>query len=159
MPTGDFEFIVSGEELLRVANDGTGTMGSVWLGMFAGGVTQIGVGIVGDYLNGSHQAGHGIVIVSQIGNATTYPFGYPARSLVLGQYNTFQFRIRRVGSAVFVAYKVAADTTWTEAAISSAFPAAALTAPVITIGAGDSGGTTANSRFKAKLDFVTLTGN
>ena len=91
MPTGDIGFIVSGEELRRVANDGTGTMGAVYLAMFAGAITQLGTGIVGDYLNGSHQIGHGVVIAYQIGNATTYPLGYRARSLVLGLYNTFQF--------------------------------------------------------------------
>ena len=119
-------------------------------------MTQLGIGIVGDVLNNSGTAGHAVVVVYQIGNATTYPLGYPAQSLSIGQYDAFQFRVRRLGGTVDVAYRIGAEPVWTVTTLPATFPAANLTAPIITIGTGDAGHTTSNSAFKAKLDYVTI---
>lgn len=153
---GDFELIVSGEEIERISRDRSKPISSVYLSMAAGGTSQIAIFIIGDVLNNQGLPGHGPVIFYQIGTVASYPMGYPSRNLAIGQYYAFQFRVRRVGNIAYLAYRISLDETWTEVTLPTEFPAANLSAPTITIGSGDGGGTGVNSSFKAKLDFVSI---
>ena len=154
--TGDFEVILSGEELERTSRDGTRTLGVMSLRL-SGGTQELGIYVVGDAKNNSGTPGHTIIGYYQNAGATGYIVN---KELTIGQYYAMQFRIRRASGKSFLAYRLEGDATWTEAAAPSNFAnTEVFTAPRVSVVVGDGRGTTVNSIFRAKLDFMSIQAN
>jgi len=151
---GDFEMVISAQELERISRDGTRPLSNVQL-VLRDGSYQLGIFVNGDARNNTGAAGHVIYMYSLTPSGQDF---VGTRELTVGQYNAYQLRIRRVGTQSYLAYKLDGDTNWTEVAVRQSMPASLAYTPRIWIASGDGGGTRANSSFKAKLDFVTIVG-
>jgi len=152
--TGDFEMVISAQELERISRDGTRPLSNIQL-VLRDGNYQLGIYVNGDARNNTGAAGHVIYMYSLT------PTGQDVvgtRELTVGQYNAYQLRIRRVGTLSYLAYKLDGDINWTEVAVRQSMPANLAYTPRIWIASGDGGGTRVNSSFKARLDFVSING-
>ena len=150
--TGDFEMVLSGEEIERLSRDARPPFSLIDLRL-TGTNLEAGIYIQGNTVGNTGTSSHSIFSFYRTGNNVVY---FPARVLVLGQYYAFQFRIRRVGGVMYVGHKLPSDATWTESATPGTFAASGLTAPAISLGSGDAGFTTVNSSLKARLDWFSI---
>lgn len=150
---GDFEVILSAEEVERLSRDSTRALSNVQL-LLTGTAAELGIYIVGDVTSNQGAVGHQIITYYRVGSSVTYP---SIRNLAVGQYYAFQFRIRRASGVSYLAYKIAQDAAWTELTVPTSFPANANLSPSIVVASGDGGGTRINSSFKVRLDAITIT--
>ena len=149
---GDFEMVISAEEIERLSRDRTRPLSDLQL-LLTGTSTELGIFVIGDATNNQGNPGHRIVAYYRDGNSVVYPL---IKDLTIGQYSAFQFKIRRVKGIAYLAYKIAPDTTWTEAAVPASFPSNAVFIPSIVVASGDGGGTGTNSSYKLKIDSVAI---
>lgn len=149
---GDFEVILSAEEVERLSRDSTRPLSAVSL-LLTGSAAELGIYIIGDVTSNQGTVGHQIITYYRVGSTVTYP---STRNLPVNQYYAFQFRIRRVNGVSSLAYKIAQDTAWTELTVPTSFPSTVALIPSILVASGDGGRTQANSSFKVKFDTVTI---
>lgn len=149
---GDFEVILSAEELGRTSRDQTQPLSTIQL-LMTGSNEELGIYVVGDVISNQGISGHQIITYFRNGNSVTYP---SIRNLAAGQYYAMQFRIRRSVGISYLAYKLADDQIWTEAIVPSSFPPTAVFTPSIVVASGDGGSTRTNSSLRARFDFVSI---
>lgn len=150
--TGDFELILSAEEINRTSRSGYNVLSNIQL-LMTGTSAELGIYIIGDNINNQGIRGHQIYAYYRNGNSVVSTM---TRNLTVGQYYAFQFRIRRSAGLSYLAYKLSGDATWTETAVPASFLANAVSVPSIVIASGDGGNTRVNSSFQARFDSVTI---
>ena len=148
----DFEVVLTAEEVERVSRDSTKPLSNLQL-LLTGSTTELGIYITGDVIDNQGISGHQIISYYRNGANIVYPL---TRSLIVGQYYAFQFRIRRSDGVSYLAYRTSQDAAWTEFAVPASFPATASLVPSLVIASGDGGGTRANSSFKVTLDSISI---
>ena len=154
--TGDFVMELSAEEIARASRDGTPPINNIQLLLF-GATAQAGIYVTGDVNNNQGNPGHTIYAFYSNGGAATYPI---VKSLTIGQYYAFKFRIRRAGGVLYLGYMIPQaipqESTWNEVTVPSSFPSATVITPSIVVASGDGGGTRVNSSFKARFHNFTI---
>ena len=149
---GDFEVVISAEEVQRLSRDSSKPLSLVFFELKAG-TSSFGAYVMGDVLGNSGTPGHKITTFYQTPLAASYP---NSKDLTVGQLYAFQFRVRRIGATVYLAFKLATDSAWTEGAVPDAIPATTPVTLSFIIDSGDGRGTAVNSSFNAKVDFFTI---
>ena len=149
---GDFEMIVSGEEIERLRRGNAAPLSGLDLSITSG-MDRISVSIIGDVVNNSGAAGHQIYI-SSVASGVLDTLNI--RQLVIGQYYSFEFRIRRTGAQSYVAYRLVNEINWTEFVVRQAMAPSLPLVPRISIVSEDGGGTLIDSSLKLRLSSVSI---
>ena len=149
---GDFEITVSAEEIERLRRDNHSALSVLALELNGGNAT-LGVYIRGDVKGNTGVAGHSIELYSNVAGALDY---LNITELTVGRYYSFEFRVRRVGSDSFIAFRLANELNWTEFIVRQSIAASVAFSPKILFVSGDGSGTIVNSSFKSRLASVTI---
>ena len=149
---GDFEITVSAEEIERLRRDNHSALIVLALELNGGNAT-LGVYIRGDVKGNTGVAGHSIELYSNVAGALDY---LNITELTVGRYYSFEFRVRRVGSDSFIAFRLANELNWTEFIVRQSIAASVAFSPKILFVSGDGSGTIVNSSFKSRLGSVTI---
>ena len=150
--SGDFEITVSAEEIERLRKDNHSAM-SVLALEITGGNANLGIYIRGDVKGNTGAPGHTIELYSNVAGVLDY---LNITELTVGKYYSFEFRIRRVGAELFLAFRLPNEANWTEFKVRQSIGADLAVAPKISFFSGDGSGTIVNSSFKSRLAFVSI---
>jgi murein DD-endopeptidase MepM/ murein hydrolase activator NlpD len=147
---GNFEVVVSGEELLRQARDASSPLSVLNLELTSG-AARLGIYVVGDAENNSGSPGHKVISYYLDGTVNDQAND----ALAIGQYYAIDFRIKRQGGVTSIAYRLGPQAPWIDRTIASANQALPWEVKLSAF-SGDGGGTQVNSRFVSRLDYVSV---